>query len=262
MQPTFFIPHGGGPCFFMDSDPADLWDKMETFLRGFVSGLAVRPKAILLLTAHWEEPQVTFSTNPAPDLLFDYYNFPPHTYELTWPAPSAPDISRQAVDLLAGAGIKAGFDQTRGYDHGVFVPMKVAVPQADIPVSMMSLRDDLDPAHHLAVGQALAPLRRENVLIVGSGMSFHNLRVLIGPGDSAESQEFDRWLTETLALGSEARNAALIDWAKAPGAKASHPREEHLAPVFVATGAAEGQAGRCVYTDTVLGAAVSAYQFG
>jgi aromatic ring-opening dioxygenase catalytic subunit (LigB family) len=169
MQPTFFIPHGGGPCFFMESDPPDLWDKMETFLAGFISELAVRPKAILLLTAHWEEPQVTFSTNPAPDLLFDFHNFPPHTYELTWPAPGAPELSHRAADLLAGAGIKTGFDPTRGYDHGVFVPMKVALPQADIPVSMMSLCSDLDPAHHLAVGQVLAPLRRENVLIVGSG---------------------------------------------------------------------------------------------
>jgi len=264
MQPTFYIPHGGGPCFFMDWNPPDTWDKMRAFLAGFITGLPERPREILLLTAHWEMPEITLSTNPAPDLLFDYYGFPPQTYQLTWPAPGAPDLASRAARLLNDAGIDTATDATRGYDHGVFIPLKVALPKADIAVTMMSLRQDLDPEHHIRAGQALAPLRDQGVLIIGSGMSYHNMQAFRGATDAdfTASIDFDRWLTKTLAAPAAERAAALANWAKAPGGTAAHPREEHLAPVFLIAGAAGDAGGKQVYHEVMEGLAISAYQFG
>lgn len=264
MQPSFFIPHGGGPCFFMDWTPPDTWKSMAQFLAGFLDTLAEKPKAIVLLTAHWEAAEITLSTNPAPDLLFDYYGFPQHTYELTWPAPGAPDLALRAAALLADAGIRSAFDNARGYDHGVFIPMKVARPAADIPVVMMSLRADLDAQHHFDAGAALAPLRDEGVLIIGSGMSYHNMNGFRAPGiaEDLASSAFDSWLTEVVEGPPDQRGAALADWAEAPGARASHPREEHLAPVFLAAGAAGASTGQRVWGEHVNGIALSAYRFG
>ena len=264
MQPSFFIPHGGGPCFFMEWTPPDTWKGMEAFLAGFLDTLEERPKAILLLTAHWEAGEITLSTNPAPELLFDYYGFPPHTYQLTWPAPGAPDLARRAAGLLAEAGIASAFDSARGYDHGVFVPMKVAHPAADIPVAMMSLRQDLDPQHHFKAGAALTPLRDQGVLIIGSGMSYHNMNGFRAPGiaEDRASTAFDTWLTKVVEGPPDERGSALAQWTKAPGARASHPREEHLAPVFLAAGAAGGSPGKRVWGESINGLAISAYRFG
>lgn len=264
MQPTFYIPHGGGPCFFMDWNPANAWDQMRGFLEGFIGTLDEKPSAILLLTAHWEEPEITVSTAAAPELLFDYYGFPPHTYELTWPAPGAPDLAKRAIELLTNAGIDAREDTSRGYDHGVFIPMKVALPDADIPVAMMSLRGDLDPEHHIRAGEALAVLRSEGVLIIGSGMSYHNMAGFRSAtqANATESQAFDDWLTGAIEGAPDLRNAAFAKWDEAPGGRASHPREEHLAPVFLAAGAAGADRGRRVYHEKMNGLAISAYRFG
>ncbi|HSF92684.1 MAG TPA: class III extradiol ring-cleavage dioxygenase, partial [Paracoccaceae bacterium] len=134
MQPTFFIPHGGGPAFFMDWNPADAWDKMKGFLAGIIPSLPERPKAIIVVTAHWEAPEVTVSTNPSPELYYDYYGFPKHTYEFTWKPKNDLAVANRALELLRSAGIGAQEDSERGYDHGVFIPMMVAVPDADIPI--------------------------------------------------------------------------------------------------------------------------------
>ncbi|NOX40967.1 MAG: dioxygenase [Alphaproteobacteria bacterium] len=262
MQPTFFIPHGGGPCFFMDWIPPDTWNHMRVFLSGLIANLDEKPREILLITAHWETPDITLSTNLAPNLLFDYYNFPPHTYELTWPAPGAPKLAERAAELLIKSGIETKFDQTRGFDHGVFVPMKLALPEADIPLAMMSLRQYLDPAHHLAAGAALAPLRAEGVLIIGSGLSYHNLAAFSADVENPEADKFDAWLTTTIEGPTDDRAKALAAWAAAPGARASHPREDHLAPIFVAAGAAQTDPGQRVYHEILMGNAVSAYRFG
>lgn len=264
MQPTYYIPHGGGPCFFMDWNPPHAWDKMREFLAGFIDSGAEKPKAILLLTAHWEEPEITVSVANAPKLLFDYYGFPPHTYQLTWPAPGAPELARRVIGLLRDAGIAVAEDRERGYDHGVFIPMKVARPEADIPVAMMSLRHDLDPAHHIKAGQALAALRDEGVLIIGSGMSYHNMAGFRSATaqNAAESQKFDDWLTDVVQGDPSLRNAALTRWDEAPGGRASHPREEHLAPVFLVAGAAGADRGRRVYHERMNGLAISAFRFG
>ncbi|GIX12635.1 MAG: dioxygenase [Paracoccaceae bacterium] len=267
-QPTLFIPHGGGPCFFMDWDPPDTWERHRAFLAGLAVTLQAPPKALLVISGHWEAPAFTLQRNPAPALMFDYQGFPAHTYRLTWPAPGAPALAEAAAGLLRAAGLPAAFDSARGFDHGVFVPLKVAFPDAAIPCVQMSLRAGLDPAEHLAAGRALAPLRDQGVLIIGSGNSFHNLGVMIramraAPPRAAAGEDFDAWLTETVTLPDPAeRDRRLMAWDRAPGARHAHPREEHLIPLHVAAGAAGAEIGVKTLEDRVLGAVQSAFRFG
>ncbi len=263
--PTFFIPHGGGPCFFMDPQggPTDpMWRPMQAYLARLIEQLPERPKAILLVSGHWEEEVPTVHGGDHPALLFDYYGFPEHTYRLRWDAPGAPDVAARAKALLEGAGFPVGEERARGWDHGVFIPMMVAVPGADIPLAQLSLRKDLDPAAHIAMGKALAPLRDEGVLIVGSGMSFHNLRAM-GSRATAPADEWDDALTAAVTDPDPARRAARVAaWDALPHAHFAHPREEHLLPLMVALGAGgDGSAVRD-YADHVLGWAVSGYRFG
>ena len=161
-QPTMFIPHGGGPCFWMAFPPPfgpHAWDGLRDYLAGLIKSLPERPKAFVVVTAHWEEAQPTVSAAGAPGMLYDYYGFPPHTYQLKYPAPGAPAIAAEVKGLIAAAGLEVGENAERGFDHGVFVPFLIIDPQAQIPVVMLSLQRDLDPALHIAVGKALAPLR-------------------------------------------------------------------------------------------------------
>ena len=260
--PSLFIPHGAGPCFFMDwtRGPADTWDKTAAWLKGLVAGLPERPKAILVVSGHWEEPQFTVGAAPKPPMLVDYYGFPEETYRLRFDAPGSPALAARVRDLLAGAGFPTAEDAERGYDHGVFVPLLIATPDADIPVVQLSLRADLDPQAHLAAGQALRPLRDEGVLIVGSGMSWHNMRGF-SPAFTAKSEAFDAWLSQALA-DPAGRGEALRHWDRGPYAREAHPREEHLAPLFVAAGAAEGEAGSLAFRDTAMDVVISGYRFG
>jgi aromatic ring-opening dioxygenase catalytic subunit (LigB family) len=236
------------------------FDKLGAYFDGLLAGLPERPKAILMISAHWEEDRATVSTAAAPPMLFDYYGFPPHTYELRYPAEGSPELAGQVQALLKGAGIETGTDDRRGFDHGVFVPMLKIDPEASLPVVMLSLRHDLDPAHHLAIGAALTPLRDQGVLIIGSGSSFHNLRTYFDGAPEA-AEQFDSWLTEA-AENPEGREAKLIGWQSAPAARACHPREEHLIPLMVAAGAARGEPGRRVFHDIIGGKAMSGYAFG
>lgn len=262
--PTFFIPHGGGPCFFMDWDPPDMWDSMEAFLAALPHDLPADPRAVLVVSGHWEEADFTFGNNARPPLIYDYYGFPPHTYELTYDAPGAPELAERAAGLLQSAGIAAGLDPSRGYDHGVFIPLKVIWPDARLPVLQMSLRRGMDPAAHLRAGAALTPLRDEGVLIVGSGMSYHNLRRYRrhGEGIVEDSDLFDKWLSDAVTATPAARDARLQDWEQAPAARLAHPTEEHLIPLMVAAGAAGDDPGSVVYSDRVMGAMISGYRFG
>lgn len=260
LQPSLYIPHGGGPCFFMP-DPNGTWQKMEAYLRGLAASLPERPRAILIISGHWEtRGGFGFTGAEKPGLIFDYYGFPPHTYELTYPVSGAPWLAARGTELLRNAGIPAGMDPARGLDHGVFVPMKVAFPDADIPLVQMSLEAGLDPALHLRAGQALAPLREEGVLILGSGMSFHNLRAYGDPRVAEPSSAFDHWLTRAATAPLAERADLLAHWEAAPHARFCHPREEHLLPLMVAAGAS-GSAGIHDYGELVLGGAVSAYRF-
>ena len=220
---------------------------------------------MLVISGHWEEPAFTASAASTPGLIFDYSGFPAHTYQLTWPAPGDPDLAQRVDALLRQAGLPASLSPSRGYDHGVFVPLKVAFPLADIPVVTLSLavRSDggFDPVAHLAAGRALAPLRDQGVLILGSGMSFHNLRAYHHPGTLEASRAFDAWLTKAVESPSERRDAAFANWQQAPHARFSHPREEHLVPLFAVAGAAGDAPGKRVFGDEPMGAAISAYRF-
>ncbi len=261
-QPALFLPHGGGPCFWMDDTPyGQAWKGLKAHLAGVVASLPERPRAFLVVTAHWEEDKPTISVNPAPGMIFDYYNFPPHTYELKYPAPGAPELGRRAAELIRAAGLPVAEDHERGYDHGVFVPMLIVDPPAQIPVVMVSLQRDLDPAQHIALGRALAPLRDEGVVIVGSGMSYHDLKNF-RDGDPRDAKTFDDWLDEAVTAAPARRDEALTHWAEAPAGRACHPREEHLIPLMVAAGAAGADKGVRNYTDVVGGKAISGFRFG
>lgn len=264
-QPVLFIPHGGGPCFFMDPPAAapHLWDAMAAFLRGIPAALPARPTALLVVSGHWEEPVPTVNTAAHPALLFDYYGFPEHTYRLTWPAPGAPALAAEVRRRLADAGIASAEDSARGLDHGVFVPLKVAFPQGDIPVLQLSLQQGYDPGAHLALGRALAGLRAQGVLILGSGMSYHNLRLLFSGRGDAEAAAFDDWLVAAATAPDPARRDALLaEWERAPFARQCHPQEEHLIPLMVAAGAAGSDVGTHVYGERLAGKALSAFRFG
>jgi len=266
-MPTLFLPHGGGPCFFMDwnlmGGPADTWDKTAAWLRGVSASLPQRPKAIVVISGHWEEAVFTVAGAERPGMIYDYTGFPPHTYQLQYPAPGSAALAQRIVTLLREAGLPATTDSQRGFDHGVFIPFLVAFPEADIPVVPMSLKHGLDPAEHLAAGQALQVLREEGVLIVGSGMSYHNMRAFRSPAATAPSAAFDDWLTAALEEGDQqSRWQHLIAWSDGTAARNAHPREEHLLPLMVAAGAGGAAPARRVFSDVVMQATISAFQFG
>ncbi len=262
-QPTLFLPHGGGPCFFMDWTwgLADTWHATQRFLEGVAASLPAPPKALLVVSGHWEESAFTASAAAKPDLIFDYSGFPEHTYRLTWPAPGDPALAGRVQSLLQQAGLPTNPSAQRGFDHGVFVPLKVAFPEATIPVVTLSLASSLDPKLHLAAGRALAPLRDEGVLIIGSGMSFHNLRGYFRPETPERARAFDAWLTQAVESPAPERDARLTDWRNAPFAAYAHPREEHLIPLMVAAGAGRDASGKRIFSDEPMGAAISAYRF-
>jgi aromatic ring-opening dioxygenase catalytic subunit (LigB family) len=265
--PTLYIPHGGGPCFFMPVSPglpADLWDGMAAHLRAIATGIAARPRAVLVISAHWECPRPSVQSCATHSLLFDYYGFPDYTYQLTYPAPGSPVVAMRVRELLSAAGIASDEEPSRGLDHGVFVPFKLIYPQADMPMLQLSLQAGLDPGQHLRIGRALQPLRDEGVLIVGSGMSYHNLRDLLADQAAARtaSQQFDDWLSCAIASAPDERERALSQWAQAPGAQQCHPRSEHLIPLMVAAGAAGPDPGRRTYNERLLGKMISGFQFG
>ena len=245
--------------------PPDLWDRMAAYLRGIDSSLGRRPAAILVISGHWETAQPTVNTALHPPLLFDYSGFPEHTYRLTYPVAGSPALAAHVRGLLSAAGIASAEEAHRGLDHGVFVPFKVMYPAADVPLVQLSLNRNRDASTHLAVGRALAPLRAEDVLIVGSGMSYHNLREFFvdSPQVNDASEAFDAWLDRALAEQDPADRAAKLErWRDAPGARACHPTPEHLLPLLVAAGAAADSPARRTYHDHLMGKAVSGFQFG
>jgi aromatic ring-opening dioxygenase catalytic subunit (LigB family) len=263
-MPVAFMPHGGGPWPFVPigiHDPQGITE-LRTYLQSVRSLPRHPPRALLVISAHWEMPVPTVMTAERPTLLYDYYGFPPEAYELAWPAPGSPRLAARVRELLASAGIANASDSRRGFDHGTFVPLKVAYPDAEIPTVQLSLKGGLDPDEHLAVGRALAPLRDEGIFIVGSGMTFHNLRAFFAPRANPVSEAFDAWLRETATLPAAERDALLAQWMEAPAARQAHPREEHLLPLMVIAGAAGEDRGRVAYNGKFAGVRLSAYHFG
>ncbi|WCM88179.1 DODA-type extradiol aromatic ring-opening family dioxygenase [Acidovorax sp. NCPPB 3576] len=261
--PTYFLSHGGGPWPYVP-EMRRAMQALERSLEDIPRQIETRPQAVLVVSGHWEDDAFAVMSNPQPPMVYDYSGFPPHTYEVQYRAPGAPALAERIAGLIEAAGLPSRLDAERGFDHGTFSPLEVMYPAADVPVLQVSLQRDLDPAQHLALGRALAPLRHENVLIVGSGLSYHNLR-RFGQAGLAPSMAFDRWLQDTLAYSDPAtRVERLIAWEDAPFARTAHPREDHLIPLMVAVGAAETEPALCVYNEEGVygGVTVSSYRFG
>lgn len=260
--PTYFISHGGGPWPWLAGMRQQL-ALLEASLARMPDEIGQTPKAVLVISGHWEAGDFAVMTSAKPPMVYDYYGFPPETYEISYPAPGAPQIAQRAADLIAAAGLPVHLDPAQGFDHGTFAPLAIIYPDADVPVFQVSLRANYDPAEHLALGRALAPLRDEGVLIIGSGLSYHNLG-LMGPAAKTPSDGFDAWLTEAMALSPLARTAALVDWEQAPYARTCHAQEDHLVPLFAALGAAEGDVATRVYHEQGLfgGVTASSFRFG
>ncbi len=262
--PTYYLSHGGGPWPWMRAETGPTFDKLEAGLLAVRAELGDAPKAVLVISGHWETPGFEVSSAERPGMEFDYYGFPEHLYRIKYGAPGAPELAGQVCDMLQAAGHACQGDPARGFDHGTFSLMKPLYPEADMPIVQLSLRADLDPREHLAVGAALAPLREQGVLIVGSGSSYHNLR-LRGPQAVAPGQAFDDWLDQTLVKADPAeREARLERWETAPAARLVHPREDHLLPLMVAVGAAADEPAARVYHegDFMGGWVLSSYRFG
>lgn len=264
--PTYAIAHGGGPWPWMKDQMGIDWNPLETSLAAIPDEVGVRPTAVLMVTAHWEAPTFMVGSNPSPGMIYDYGGFPPHTYSIEYPAPGHPETATAAADLLRAAGVAVGVDTDRGFDHGTFVPAFVMYPDASVPIVQMSVRADFDPAAHIEAGRALAPLREQGVLIVGSGYpSYHNLSAM-GPAAHEHSAAFDGWLTDAVVGRTGAdRSQRLIDWTDAPSARIAHRREEHFLPLLVAAGAAESENAVAQYHETDamgVGIASSSYRFG
>lgn len=261
--PVVFLPHGGGPWPFVEMglDKHEVAE-LSAYLRSVRALPKVAPKALLVVSAHWETAIPTVMTSEAPPMLYDYSGFPPESYAIQWPAPGAPSVASRVRELLAAASIESAADARRGFDHGTFVPLKLAYQDADIPTIQLSLQRGLDPAQHLAIGRALAPLRDEGVFIIGSGMSYHNMG---GFGDRQAlpvSESFDAWLRETTRTDPRDRDARLLAWSSAPSARAAHPREEHLLPLMVIAGAAGDDLGDASFRGKIMGVRLSAHTFG
>jgi aromatic ring-opening dioxygenase catalytic subunit (LigB family) len=262
--PTYFVSHGGGPWPYMKDQFGQMFDRLETSLQDIPRQLGATPKAVLMISGHWEEEDFTVSASPNPPMIYDYSGFPAHTYEVKYSAPGSPELAIRVQSLIQGAGYSAHLDPKCGFDHGTFTVMYPMYPQAQIPVVQLSLKRGYAPKLHLEVGQALAPLRKEGVLMIGSGLSYHNLRNFGSKGAEA-SQQFDDWLQQTLVQSEPTERVdQLIHWAKAPAARLAHPQEDHLLPLMVAVGAAQNEPGVCVYHDENLfgGIVSSSFRFG
>ena len=261
--PTYFISHGGGPWPYVPQMRNQL-KVLEQSLADIPRQIGVTPTAILMVSGHWEEAGFSVMASARPTMLYDYGGFPEHTYHVIYGAPGAPELALRIHDLIKAAGLPTQLDHDRGFDHGTFSPLAVMYSDADVPVLQVALKEGLDPAIHLALGRALAPLRDEGVLIIGSGLSYHNLRAM-GAAGAEPSKAFDVWLQKILISAPPAeRRAQLLAWEQAPAARMSHPREEHLLPLMVAVGAAELEPAACVYHETTFTGSVvaSSFRFG
>jgi 4,5-DOPA dioxygenase extradiol len=257
MLPSVFVSHGA-PTLPFEEVPA------RRFLEDLGRELG-RPEAVLCVSAHWESGRPALSLAEAPETIHDFYGFPEALYELHYPAPGAPDLARRAAGLLAGAGREASLIETRGLDHGAWAPLLLMYPEARTPVTQLSVLIRGSPADHLAVGRALAPLRGEGVLILGSGGAVHNLAEWSGGAAEVPdwARAFDDWLAERIEGGAV---EDLVDYrSRAPSGELAHPTEEHLLPLFVALGAGvgpEGGGGRVLHRSFGPGGlSMAAYAF-
>ena len=253
LSSVLFIPHGGGPLPLL-GDPGH--QQLINFLQG-ISARIQTPSAICVISAHWEESRVTITSGKSPVLIYDYYGFPESAYAVQYPAPGSPDLAHKIFTALQQNGINTRLDEQRGFDHGLFVPLKLMFPDATIPCVQLSLLKNLNPADHIAIGKALRPLRQDNVLFIGSGFSFHNMRAFFSnhPGLDKQNIAFEEWLIDTCTnqtLSFDERASRLIGWIHAPAARYCHPREEHLLPLHVCAGLSD-EAAELMFEGEILG---------
>lgn len=260
--PVYFLSHGGGPWPYIDG-VREQYAVTEAALRALPQSLPSRPQAILVITGHWEEPVFTVSSAERPPTIYDYYGFPEHTYHIQYPAPGSPALAARVRLLLDGAGITSAEDTAHGFDHGTFVPLGLMFPDADVPVVLLSLTSGYDAAEHIRAGQALQPLRDEGVLIIGSGLSYHNMQSFRQAGALEVSQAFEQYLHEAVTATDPATRIKMLrEWQGAPAARLAHPHEDHLLPLMVAAGAAGEDAGRRIIVDEVMNVVMASYCFG
>ncbi len=239
-------------------DPQNRWTNLGHWLATLPTYFPQQPDAVVVVTAHWEAAEFTVASGQSPELIYDYYGFPESTYDVNYPAPGHPAVASRLCELAAEHGVTLEADDTYGLDHGVFVPMSVSFPEADVPLVAVSLRIGLDPAEHIQFGNALSQIRDENVAVVGSGMSIHDLSFTVS---AEETASFDRWLQETMLLPTGERDARLNRWGSAPGGRASHPREEHLLPLMVVAGTARSDDKiRRIFDDAASGWPLASYE--
>ncbi|WP_119395845.1 DODA-type extradiol aromatic ring-opening family dioxygenase [Salinibius halmophilus] len=259
--PVIFIPHGGGPLPLTD-------DVRHEALRHFLTGLPSlygKPDAIVVISAHWQTTQPTLQMMAKPPMIYDYHGFPESAYQIQYPAPGAPTLATEIATHLSQQGFSAKLDEQRGFDHGVFVPLMLMYPEADIPVLQLSLMENMDPAAHLALGRALQDLRHRNIMVIGSGMSFHNLDSFFVDNDQLNEADyhFTKWLIDVCTnpkYSAKERKTKLINWLDAPYAQVCHPTPEHLMPLHVCVGAAEHgeEEAEVIFDGDVLGKRVCA----
>ncbi|MFC1664175.1 DODA-type extradiol aromatic ring-opening family dioxygenase [Pseudomonadota bacterium] len=258
--PVLYIPHGGGPLPLLGDESHQ---RMVDFLKEITPSLG-RPTSILLISAHWEEDQATITSGKSPQLIYDYFGFPEESYNIEYPAIGNSVLAARICRLLEVSGIEVKKDDQRGFDHGMFVPLKIMYPQADIPCVQLSLVQSLDAETHLKIGKALSALREENILVIGSGFSFHNLRAFRANAENLahdKNDAFEYWLIDTCTsenISSDERNRRLADWEEAPHARYCQPREEHLLPLHVCCGMSNS-AAKLVFEDKIMGAKASAF---
>ncbi|CAN7793426.1 dioxygenase [Caballeronia sp. LjRoot34] len=263
--PTYFLSHGGGPWPWMKDFRPGAYDQLEASLHDVRREVGQAPRAVLMISGHWEASSFLLSSAARPPMVYDYQGFPEHTYRIRYDAPGVPALAEAVRAMLERGGVASGLDPQRGFDHGTFTLMHTMYPEADMPLVQLSLRADLDPAAHIRVGELLAPLRDEGVLIVGSGFSYHDTRGIMSGAGAAASAAFDRWLNDTLVESSpDERRHRLLRWSAAPAARAAHPREDHLIPLMVAAGAAGDEAATRIYHqgDFMGAITVSSFRFG
>jgi 4,5-DOPA dioxygenase extradiol len=259
MLPAIFVSHGSPRLAIEDA-------AARRFLGDLPGLLPEKPKAILMISAHWERLRPTVNAPPANETIHDFGGFPPELYKISYPAPPSADLARRVAELLTAGGLPTDIDTKRGLDHGAWVPLMVAWPDAEIPVVQLSVQTRLGPEHHYRLGQLLAPLRAEGVLIVGSGSFTHDLASFRTSGGRIDAPEpdwvhvFAEWMSAALR---ERRIDDLLHYReRAPEAAHNHPTEEHLLPLYVALGAGENDV-KLLHSSTTYGILrMDAFSFG
>lgn len=241
MKNILFLSHGGGPLPLLgDKSHNEMVQCLKKIPR-----LLDKPSAIIVISAHWEEDAIGIASGESPGIIYDYYGFPEESYSISYPCPGSPGLAKKLGQLYKDSGMSVKLNDKRGFDHGLFVPLKIMYPDADIPCVQVSLKNNLDPEDHIQLGRVLQKIKEKDILIIGSGFSFHNMRAFFAQETDETRQaneSFESWLAETCCskkITESERFSRLVQWQAAPGARYCHPREEHLLPLHVCYGAAE-----------------------